>query len=171
MLSNGSLSLKYTNAQLHPPCPPNLKNLTCGLIVAFENGPASAVGLDESHLKLRAEYPKLALLRLDASGERELGIIALAVGCPEIELDECGLEVDEGAGSVDLLEEERCNHRCCCLIEIVSEIVSSVALETGSGRAHRTVSSLSSPVLSLSFLPLPTNKCRSLVLQPSMFMN
>lgn len=38
---------------------------------------------------------------------------------------------------------------------------------------HRTVSSSSSApaALALSFLPLPTNKCRFLVWQPSIFMN
>lgn len=36
---------------------------------------------------------------------------------------------------------------------------------------HRTVSSFSSLPPSLSFLPLPTNKCLFLVLHPSIFMN
>jgi hypothetical protein len=81
------------------------------------------------------------------------------------------LKVDDCGSLVDLLEVKRCSYGDCCLVEVVSALLSVLALSSDlhSGwLAHRTVSSFSS---SPSFLALPTKRCRSFVLQPSRFMN
>jgi hypothetical protein len=80
-----------------------LDHLTSRLVIAPQDGPTCAVGLDERQLEFRAEYPELALLRLDAREQRELFLKALVVCSLQVEVDECRLEVDDRSRLVNLL--------------------------------------------------------------------
>jgi hypothetical protein len=90
----------------YPPRPSNLNQLPCRLIIRPQHRPTRPIRLDERQLQLGPQDPKLALRGIYVAEEGELGGVALAVGCAEVEVYEGGFEGDGCRGFVDLLEIE-----------------------------------------------------------------
>lgn len=64
--------------------PAHLYPLTSRLLVASQNRPASAVGLNKRQFKLGTQDPELAFFRLDGGEQGQLGLVPLAVAGGQI---------------------------------------------------------------------------------------
>lgn|SRR5688572_19429108 len=159
---------------------PNLQNFTRQRLIPTQHRPRCSVCLGQRQLQFRAQNLERRLFGVDAREKWHISGIALwrgVAGC-EIEGESALFELDLCCVLDDLLEEERCDDGGRCLVKVMSVsrmLVRRYVMTLGHAckvGTYLTVERTSSPPAeALSFLPLPTNKCLSFVLHPSIFRN
>jgi hypothetical protein len=177
---HGSWCTYYVQSlSLGPSSLANLDDFPCSLLVAPQDRPRTTISLHKGHLQLRAHNLERRSRRINRTEQRNDGFVPLRriIGCREVEDEFLWGEFYFCVLFVDLLQEEGSNYCCWRLVEVVSVNnqyqFSNSSLCAGASPTYLTVSNTSSPppVFPPFFFPLPTNKCLSFSLHPSIRMN